>query len=105
MNERNDTSMTGGQRTSAMAVTSLIMGVLTIPLVWCCFGYLTGPLAVIFGIIGLIAVKNGEASAASKVMAWAGIIMASVSMIGYLILYMTVLGGTLYGGLSQVPSH
>jgi len=89
-------------RTSAMAVTSVILGVLTIPSVFCCVGYLTGPLAVIFGIIGLVAVRNGEASEASKIMAWAGIICAGVAMVGYLVLNLTVLGGTFYQ-LGQLP--
>ena len=71
------------RRTSVLAVFSLILAVVTIPSVFFCCGYVTGALAVTFGIIGLVAVNNGEANAASKVMAWAGIIIATLPMVAY----------------------
>ena len=87
--------MSESTRTSAMAVTSLVLGILTLPAVFCCVGYLTGILSVVFGIIGLIAVKNGEASEGSKAMAWAGIITSSLAMIGYAVLYALTFAGML----------
>lgn len=83
----NDIHMAGPKRTSGMAVASLVLAILTIPLVWCCLGYITGPLAILFGFLGLTAYKNGDVTEASKTMAWIGIALSAATLVGFTIFY------------------
>ena len=58
-----------------LAVTSLILGIASITLGLCCyFGILTGPIAVILGIIALVQIKNEPAKYTGKGMAIGGIV-------------------------------
>lgn len=58
-----------------LAVTSLILGISSITLGLCCyFGILTGPIAVILGIVALVQIKNDPAKYAGKGMAIGGIV-------------------------------
>lgn len=85
--------------THGLAIASLVLGIVSLPLVFlCCTGYATGTLSIIFGIISLGAVRRGEANATSKGMAWGGIATSAVAMIGYAaiyLIYVIVLGGAL----------
>ncbi|ADD42644.1 DUF4190 domain-containing protein [Stackebrandtia nassauensis] len=75
-----------------MPLTSMILGIVSIPLVFCCYiGTITGILAIIFGAIGLSQVNKGEAR--GKGMAMAGLILgisAFVVLIVFIVLYIAV---------------
>mgnify|MGYP006928161842 CR=1 FL=1 len=79
------------RRVSAMAVASMILGIVTMPGVFCCVGYGTGVLALVLGGMALIAVHNGDVSKSSAVMAWAGVITATLAMLGYAVYFALVL--------------
>lgn len=83
------------KKTSAMAITSLVLGIVTVPSVFCCVGFLTGALSVMFGIIGLVHVSNGDAAPTSKVIAWTGIVLSTLAMGLYAIYFVAVLGGSM----------
>ena len=59
----------------SLAVTSLVLGIVSMTIGWCCyFGVLTGPIAVVLGIIALTQIKNDPQRYSGKGMAIAGII-------------------------------
>lgn len=77
---------------SAMSIASLILGIITMPSVFCCVGFVTGSLSIMFGALGLVAVHNGEAGTSSKVISWTGIALSVLSMGGYLIYFLFFVG-------------
>jgi uncharacterized membrane protein HdeD (DUF308 family) len=61
-----------------LSVASLILGIFTVTFGWCYVGILTGPIAIILGIISLIQIKNNPERNTGKPMAIAGIVMGAV---------------------------
>lgn len=61
-----------------LSVASLILGIFTVTFGWCYVGILTGPIAIILGIISLIQIKNNPERNTGKPMAVAGIVMGAV---------------------------
>jgi hypothetical protein len=57
-----------------LAVASLICGLFTVTLGWCYVGVVTGPIAIVLGIISLVQIKNQPERHTGKAMAIAGII-------------------------------
>lgn len=72
-------------KTSGLAITSLILGIVSIPLVFVCLGFLTALLAIIFGIIGLVVINGSNGMLKGKGMAITGIITSILAAIGYII--------------------
>jgi hypothetical protein len=68
-------------KTNTMALTAMIMGILSVVLVWCCYGIPFNLCALIFGIIGMVQIKNSPVPQKGKGMAIAGIVLAIVSFI------------------------
>jgi hypothetical protein len=59
----------------SLAVTSLVLGLVSITLGWCCsFGLVTSPVAVALGIVSLVQIKNNPTKYAGKPFAIGGII-------------------------------
>lgn len=87
--------MEASKKLSGMAIASLVLGIITIPGVFCCLGFATGILSVVFGSVALVYAHNKEVSPASKPMAWGGIIVSLLAMIGYIIYFIVILGGSL----------
>jgi uncharacterized protein DUF4190 len=61
-----------------LAVAALILGIFTVTFGWCYVGVLTGPIAIILGIISLIQIKNNPERNGGRPMAIAGVVMGSV---------------------------
>ena len=61
-----------------LAVAALILGIFTVTFGWCYVGVLTGPIAIILGIISLVQIKNNPERNTGKPMAIAGIVTGSV---------------------------
>jgi|SRR5882724_3761830 len=57
-----------------LSVASLILGIFTITFGWCYVGVLTGPIAIVLGIISLVQIKNNPQRNTGKPMAIAGIV-------------------------------
>ena len=62
----------------ALAVAALILGIFTVTFGWCYVGVLTGPIAIVLGIISLVQIKNNPERNTGKPMAIAGIVMGTV---------------------------
>jgi hypothetical protein len=86
-----------------MAAVSLVMGIISITLGWCCsFGILTAPVAVALGIAALVQIKNNPGRYTGKGMAIAGIVMGGLYFV-FLLLMILVYGmAILAGGLSNL---
>jgi hypothetical protein len=58
-----------------LAVTSMVLGICSMTIGWCCYlGVVTGPIAVVLGIIALNQIKSDPTKYSGKGMAIAGII-------------------------------
>ncbi|HEV7474721.1 MAG TPA: DUF4190 domain-containing protein [Pyrinomonadaceae bacterium] len=66
----------------SLAVTSLVLGILSVTLGLCCyFGILTGPTALVLGIISLVQIKNDPAKYGGKGFAIGGIVTGGLYFI------------------------
>ena len=61
-----------------LAVASLILGIFTVTFGWCYVGVVTGPIAIVLGIIALVQIKNNPEKHAGKPMAITGIVTGAV---------------------------
>lgn len=62
-------------RQQGLAITSLVLGILSVTVGLCCyFGILTGPAALVLGIISLVQIKNDPAKYGGKGFAIGGIV-------------------------------
>ena len=76
---------TGPQQT--IAVTSLICGIFSITLGWCCsLGLITSPVAIVTGIVSLIQIKNDPVRNAGKPLAIAGIATGAAYLLFWMLL-------------------
>lgn len=86
--------------TSGYAIASLVLGLFTIILVFCCVGYITGILSIVFGCIALSKTKSDvPTSPNDKILSKVGIGISAFAMIGYAIIY----SFTVAGILSTIP--
>jgi hypothetical protein len=66
-----------------VAVASLICGIFTITIGWCCYlGVITGPIAIGLGIYSLVQIKNNPAKFRGKPFAITGIVTAALYFLG-----------------------
>lgn len=93
-------AVVGGPQ-QGMAVASLVLGVVSITIGWCCnFGVLTGPVAVGLGIFALVQIKNNPAQYTGKPLAIIGIVTGALSVV-FLVLIILLYGlSFLAGGLN-----
>jgi hypothetical protein len=63
------------KREQTLAVASLVLGIVSITLGWCCsFGILTSPIAIVLGIVALFQIKNDPRKYGGKGFAIGGVI-------------------------------
>lgn len=84
-----------------LAVLSLILGIATMTVGWCCyFGVFTGPIAIVLGIFALVQIKNNPTQYTGKNSAIAGIVTGGLYFV-FLALIVLIYGlSFLMGGLS-----
>ncbi|NEW49430.1 DUF4190 domain-containing protein [Nocardia cyriacigeorgica] len=77
-----------------LAITALVLGILAAVSFWSVFGgVLFGVFAVVFGVIAVIKAMRGTAG--SAVMAWIGLILGVLAIIG------AVIAGIIYWGFAE----
>lgn len=69
---------------SLLSILSLLLGFLTAPGVFCCFGYGTGVLGLVLGLVGFVV----NASTANRIVAGFGVGLNGLPMAGYAVLFM-----------------
>jgi hypothetical protein len=90
----------GGQTTDPFALTSMILGILSLLLGWCCSsGFLTAPLAIVFGIVSLVRIKGQPERYSGKGMATVGIVCASLGILVVIGLIVLNVGLSVLGAL------
>lgn len=70
------------QTRNGFGVTAMVLGI--VGLVSCYFGLILGPLAIIFGALGLKRCNSGEAT--NRAMALSGVILGGIATILYLLI-------------------
>jgi len=78
-----------------LAVAALILGIFTVTFGWCYVGVVTGPIAIVLGIISLVQIKNNPERHTGRPMAIAGIVTGAVYfvLIGIFILFAVLMQG------------
>jgi hypothetical protein len=86
-----------------MAAASLVLGIISVTLGWCCsFGLLTAPVAIALGIAALVQIKNNPSRYTGKGLAIGGIATGGL-YIAFLLLLIVIYGmAILAGGLSSL---
>ena len=70
-----------------LALTSMILGVVSITIGWCCyFGVITAPISIIMGAISLVQIKNDPGKYGGKPLAIIGIVTSSLYFIFLLLI-------------------
>jgi uncharacterized protein DUF4190 len=88
-----------GQK-QGFAVASLILGIISLTVGWCCyFGVITGPIAIGLGITSLIQIKNNPSQYTGKPLAIIGIVTGAVYFVLVALIIMIYGLGMLAGGL------
>ena len=84
-----------------MAVVTLVLGLVSITLGWCCsFGILTAPIAVVLGIISLKQIKDNPAKYSGRGMAIGGIVTGGLYLAVMVLIILLYGVAFLAGGLS-----
>lgn len=78
--------VTSGQRTNPMALTGMIMGILSLVIVCCCYGLPFNLLGIVFSLIGLSQIKASPETEGGKGLALAGLICSIASIAAGIIL-------------------
>jgi hypothetical protein len=85
-----------------LAVASMICGIFTVTIGWCCYlGVISGPVAIGLGIYQLIQIKNKPNEATGKPFAIVGIVTAAAYFV-FLALIIVIYGAAIFmGGLNK----
>jgi hypothetical protein len=90
--------MMGGPKTSPLAITSMILGILSIPM--CCCQFVSAPMAIaalVLGIIGMGKIRGNPQMYKGGGMAIAGIVCGGIGIIMSLIGLLTTIDENLRG--------
>ncbi len=88
------------QPQQSLAAASLVLGIVSITVGWCCwFGVLTGPIALILGIIALVQIKNEPKKFGGKGFAIGGIVTGGLYFVILAIIILLYGIGIILGGL------
>lgn len=87
MNNGYEAPALGADRISPVAVIALILAIATVPGVFCCYGFFTGPVALILGIVAVVQQRQGNANAVSGWMGWLSIAISGILVLGHIALF------------------
>ena len=74
-------SITPTPRTNPMALTSMIMGIISITCCMCCYGMPFNVLGIIFSLVALAQIKNDPLSQEGRGLAVAGLVLSIASIV------------------------
>lgn len=91
------------QPQQGIAVASMIFGLASIIVGWCCsFGLLTSPIAIVLGIIALVQIKNNPIQYTGKPLAITGIVTGSLYVLVTILLILLYGLGIILGSLGNL---
>lgn len=87
----------------SLAVASLVLGIVTMTIGWCCsIGILTGPVGIVLGIVSLVQIKNDPTRYGGKGLAIGGIVTGGLYFVILALIILLYGVGILLGGLTQI---
>jgi hypothetical protein len=87
----------------SLAVSSMVLGLVSITLGWCCsFGLLTAPVAIVLGIIALSQIKSQPNRYTGKPLAIAGIVSGGLYFVLLAVIVLIYGLGILLSGLNRL---
>jgi len=69
------------RKSNPMALTGMILGVVSVTFVCCCYGFPFNVAGIVFSIVGLVQIKNDSERYSGKGMAIAGLILSILSIL------------------------
>lgn len=79
----------GSGQKQGLAVASLVLGIFSMTFGWCCsLGLITAPTAIILGAISLVQIKNDPAINTGKPLSIVGIVLGSMYLVFWLVIFM-----------------
>jgi len=86
-----------GQK-QGLAVASLVLGIFSVTIGWCCsIGLLSAPVGIVLGIVSLVQIKNDPANNTGKPLSIIGIVLSGAYIVFWILLFM-LYGFTLFMG-------
>ena len=80
--------MVSGQK-QGLAIASLVLGIFSITVGWCCsIGLLSAPVGIVLGIVSLVQIKNDPARNTGKPLSIVGLVLSSVYVLFWFIIFM-----------------
>jgi hypothetical protein len=79
--------MPQGQK-QGLAVASLVLGIFSVTLGWCCsIGLLSAPIAIVLGIVSLVQIKNDPARNTGKPLSIVGIVLGGIYVVFWILIF------------------
>jgi Domain of unknown function (DUF4190) len=76
-----------GQK-QGLAIATLILGIFSITIGWCCsLGLLTAPVGIVLGIVSLVQIKNDPTQNDSKPLSLIGLILSSIYVVAWILIF------------------
>lgn len=95
-------AMQGSGQKQGLAVASLILGIFSMTIGWCCsIGLLTAPTAIILGAISLVQIKNDPATNTGKPLSIVGIVLGSMYLLFWILIFAIYGMAIFMGSLGQ----
>ena len=93
--------MATGQK-QGLAVASLVLGIFSITVGWCCsIGLLSAPVGIVLGIVSLVQIKNDPARNTGKPLSIVGLVLSSVYVLFWFIIFMVYGMAIFMGSLNR----
>lgn len=85
-----------------LAVASLILGIFSMTIGWCCsVGLLSAPIAIILGAISLVQIKNDPVTNTGKPLSIIGIVLGSLYLLFWILIFALYGMAIFMGALNQ----
>lgn len=85
-----------------LAVASLILGIFSVTIGWCCsIGLLTAPTAIILGSISLVQIKNDPVTNTGKPLSIVGVVLGSLYLVFWILIFALYGMAIFMGALNQ----
>ena len=79
--------MPRGQK-QGLAVASLVLGIFSVTVGWCCsIGLLSAPIGIVLGIVSLVQIKNDPARNTGKPMSIVGIVLGGIYVVFWILIF------------------
>ena len=76
-----------GQK-QGLAIASLVLGIFSITVGWCCsIGLLSAPVGIVLGIVSLVQIKNNPANNTGKPLSIIGIVLGGVYVVFWILIF------------------